>query len=107
MAEEKEQESGFGDLIESEEDCRGCEVKVASICQSCGMPMNSAVDYGGGNEENTCCVHCCQADGSLRSYEEVHHGMVNLFMKTRSLDKVRAEQAARDYMATMPAWIGR
>ena len=105
MAEGKER--SFEESIECEEECESCGVKITSICQSCGMPMNSAADYGGGDEENTCCVHCCCEDGSLKSYEEVHQGMVSLFMKTRGLDKERAEQAARDYMATMPAWIGR
>ncbi|HEY96803.1 MAG TPA: AraC family transcriptional regulator [Dehalococcoidia bacterium] len=103
----EEREPGFQEPIEYEEECENCEVRVAAICQSCGMPMNSAADYGGGNEDNNCCVHCCCEDGSLKSYEEVHQSMISLFMKTRGLDKERAEQAARDYMATMPAWIGR
>jgi len=94
-------------LKENEEECESCEVKSTNICQSCGMPMNSAADYGGGDKENTCCVHCCQADGNLKSYDKVHQGMVSLFMRTRSMDKDRAEQAAKDYMATMPAWVGK
>ena len=90
-----------------EETCESCEVRVTNTCQSCGMPMNSAADYGGGNTENNYCIHCCQPDGSLKSYNEVHEGMVNLFMKTRNLDRNSAGQAAKDYMASMPAWAGR
>ena len=81
--------------------------QVTVYCRSCGMPMESAADYGGGDTENTCCVHCCCDDGSLKNYEEIHRGMADLFMKTRGLDKDRAEQAARDYMETMPAWVKR
>jgi hypothetical protein len=71
------------------------------------MPMKSSSDHGGGDTENTYCVYCCQSDGSLKDYNEVHEGMVNLFMKTRKLDRNSAEQAARDYMASMPAWARR
>lgn len=107
MAEEKGREPGYEESSEGAGECESCGVRVTNICQSCGMPMNSAEEYGGGDTENTCCVHCCCEDGSLKSYDEVHRGMVNLFMNTRGLDKARAEEAARDYMATMPAWIGR
>jgi hypothetical protein len=107
MAEGNGHEPGFKELIECDEECESCEVQVTNCCQSCGMPMNSEADYGGGNTENTCCVHCCRADGSLKSYDEVQQGMASLFMKTRGMDKDSAEQAARDYMATMPAWVGK
>ena len=107
MADGNGHEVGYEGLIESEEECDSCEVKSTNICQSCGMPMNAAADYGGENKENTCCVHCCQPDGSLKSYDEVLRGMASLFMRTRSMDKGRAEQAARDYMATLPAWVGK
>jgi hypothetical protein len=92
---------------EPEETCESCEVRMTNTCQSCGMPMNCAADYGGGNTENNCCIHCCQPDGSLKSYNEVRQGMVTLFMKTRGMDKDRAEQAAKDYLAAMPAWARR
>jgi hypothetical protein len=104
--EEQGQKPGVEEYVECDEECESCEVKLASVCQSCGMPMSSAADYGGGDEENTCCVHCCHEDGSLKDYDEVHQGMVSLFMKTRGMDKESAGQAARDYMATMPAWAG-
>jgi hypothetical protein len=107
MPEGNGHEPSFEELIENQEECENCEVQVTNCCQSCGMPMNSAADYGGGNTENNCCVHCCHTDGSLKSYDDIHAGMVVLFMQTRSLDKESAERAAKDYMATMPAWVGK
>ena len=96
-----------GECNEPEETCESCEVSPTSYCQSCGMPMNSSTDYGGGDTRNACCAHCCHPDGNLKGYDEVREGMVTLFMKTRNLDRNSAEQAARDYMSSMPAWARR
>lgn len=84
--------------------CESCEVPVTANCQSCGMPMMSPGDYGGGDTENNYCAHCCHPDGSLKSYEEVLEGMVGLMMNTQGLDRAAAEGAAREYLSTMPAW---
>jgi hypothetical protein len=92
---------------EPEEICESCEISSTSCCQSCGMPMHSSTDYGGGNTENVYCVHCCQPDGGLKSYDEVLENMVTLFMKTRNLDRTSAEQSARDYLTSLPAWARR
>jgi hypothetical protein len=69
--------------------------------------MMSPGDYGGGDTENNHCVHCCHPDGSLKSYEDVLEGMVGLMMNTQGLERAAAEGAARDYLATMPAWSSR
>ena len=96
---------------QEEEVCESCaccgEECALVVCESCGMPMNSPADHGGGDPDNPCCVHCCQPDGTLKSYEEMLAGMTAFMMKMRGLDEAAAEAAARDYMATMPAWSGR
>ena len=71
------------------------------------MPMMSPENYGGGDAENKYCVYCCRQDGSLKSYEDVLEGMVGLMMNTRGMERAAAEAAAREYLATMPAWSGR
>jgi len=93
--------------LDSAEACEGCEVPVTANCESCGMPMMSPESYGGGDSENSYCVHCCHPDGRLKSYEDVMEGMMGLMMNTRGLGRAAAESAAREYMATMPAWSGR
>ena len=73
-------------------------------CRSCGMPMMSTVDFGGGKEENLYCVHCCHPDGSLKTYEEVLDGMITYMMTNQKLDRDAAGKAAREYLSIMPAW---
>ena len=52
------------------------------------------VDTGGGDPDNPCCVHCCQPDGTLKSYEEMLAGMTAFMMKMRGLDEAAAAAAA-------------
>jgi uncharacterized glyoxalase superfamily protein PhnB len=78
--------------------------KQSKSCLSCGMPMSQPEDFGGGNPESVYCVHCCHADGSLKSRDEVLVGMIGFMMQTQNMDRDTAEIAAKDYMAKMPAW---
>ena len=98
---------GLNESSECDEQCDTCEVRIPKSCQSCGMPMNSPADYGGGNEENSCCVHCTQPDGTLKSYDEIYEGMVFMYINKRNMDRADAESAAKNYLAMMPAWTGR
>ncbi len=86
--------------------CDSCDAPMMSNCLSCGMPMASPGDFGGGNPENKYCVHCCNPDGDLKSYEEVLEGMANFIMQSLNMDKATAGSAAREYMSKMPAWSG-
>ena len=92
---------------EEEELCENCEVYITTNCQSCGMPMTSPAEHGGGNKENLYCVRCCLDDGTLKSFEEVLEGMTGFMMESRGMDQKAAESAARDYLAMMPAWSGQ
>ena len=77
---------------------------TAKNCMSCGMPMTKPEEFGGGNSANIYCVNCSNADGSLKSRQEVYEGMVNFMMASQNMDKKTAEAAAKDYMSQMPAW---
>jgi uncharacterized glyoxalase superfamily protein PhnB len=91
---------------EVDEVCDSCEVYVTTNCLSCGMPMTSPQDHGGGNRENQYCNRCCKPDGTLKSYDEVLAGMASFMMESRKMDKDAAEKAAREYLSMMPAWTG-
>ena len=99
----------FNEPLSEHDGCDGCDscnVPMMSNCLSCGMPMTSPGDSGGGNPENKYCVHCCNPDGSLKSYDEVLNGMANFMMQSRNMDKATAGSAAREYLSKMPAWSG-
>jgi uncharacterized glyoxalase superfamily protein PhnB len=81
--------------------------QTGKACLSCGMPLTKPEDFGGGNPENLYCVHCANPDGSLKSYQAVLAGMTNFMMTNQNMDRESAEQAAREYLAKMPAWCGQ
>jgi len=81
--------------------------KTAKNCLSCGMPMTKPEDFGGENPGNIYCVHCANADGSLKSYDEVFRSMVNFMMMFQKMDGETAEKAIKALMAKMPAWEGK
>jgi len=109
IADLKDEPFGIRDF--TVEDVNGYQLTFNQIvgkkCLSCGMPMSKAEDFGGGNPANVYCVHCANPDGSLKKYEEVYEGMIGFMMSTQNMDRATAEKAAREYMATMPAWQGR
>ena len=81
--------------------------QAVKSCMSCGMPMTKPEDFGGGNPENLYCVYCSNPDGSLKTREEVFEGMVSFMMMSQKVDRKTAEIAAKERMATMPAWSGK
>lgn len=74
------------------------------ICESCGMPMRSKEDFGGGDENNKYCVHCTYENGELKSFEDAFSGMKNFMMRTMGVSEAEAEKGAKEGMAKMPAW---
>ncbi len=85
------------------------------FCAACGMPMETDEDRGGGDSANEWCVHCCNDDGSHKSYDEVLNGMA-MFMLSDACAQAGLEKAesmedalacAKAYMQTMPAWAGQ
>jgi len=73
-------------------------------CESCGMPMSTPEEFGGGDTSSRYCVHCCHPDGTLQSYEQRLVGMAGFMVGTQGLSEDAARGAARAYMAQMPAW---
>jgi uncharacterized glyoxalase superfamily protein PhnB len=73
-------------------------------CRSCGMPMTSPAEHGGGNKENLYCFRCCRSDGTLKNFDEVLEAMTGFMMESRRMYRDAAESAAREYLAMMPAW---
>jgi hypothetical protein len=76
-------------------------------CESCGMPMHEPSDFGGFNPDNLYCRYCTDADGHLKSYEEVLQGFMQFTIKTQGIDPEQARLACTEHMALMPAWKDR
>lgn len=77
---------------------------AVDICQSCGMPMDSPELHGGGSEQNPYCIYCTDAEGHLKSREDVREGMVQFYMDAMGQARADAEAVVDATMAAMPAW---
>ncbi|MBN1366077.1 MAG: hypothetical protein JW976_14835 [Syntrophaceae bacterium] len=75
------------------------------MCESCGMPMREAKEYGGGNPANKYCVYCTDSKGKLKPYDEVLQGMKAFIMQTMGQTEEQALKTAKANMRKMPAWM--
>jgi hypothetical protein len=66
--------------------------------------MQKPEDFGGGRADNTCCVHCCDDSGKLKSREDVKSGMMDLAIRMMGVSREEAEKTVQATMARMPAW---
>jgi len=74
------------------------------ICIACGMPMKETVDFAMGDIEKDYCVHCAKTDGTMQSYEEKLESLTTFIIRTQGLDKLVADNVARNMMVRLPAW---
>lgn len=74
-------------------------------CESCGRPMMSDRERGGGRADNVYCRYCTDSSGALKSYNDVLETLVTRdYMGTNGMGRAQAEVAARNAMMYMPAW---
>lgn len=76
------------------------------LCIACGMPMNQASDFPGGDTGKDYCVHCAHPDGSMQSFEEKKAGMTRFIMDSQGFDEKAAAKIAESAMRKLPAWKG-
>ena len=71
-------------------------------CQSCGMPLTDA------KPGQMYCGYCTDGSGKLKPYEQVLEGTIQgYFMGMKKMPRAEAEKAAKEHLATMPAWMLR
>jgi hypothetical protein len=75
-----------------------------SICITCGMPMEKVEDFACQDLSAKTCIHCTNADGSVKSCEEIFEGGVVFFMQAMSADRDLAEKLVRKNMLQLPYW---
>ncbi|MFX1262755.1 MAG: zinc ribbon domain-containing protein [Promethearchaeota archaeon] len=73
-------------------------------CESCGMTMTKAEEFGGGKLGNKTCVYCSDGEGNLKPRNEVREGMINFWMQRENIDRSTAEKKTDEYMSIQPAW---
>jgi len=79
-------------------------VSTVFACESCGMAMSAPEDHALGDTSNPLCRYCTTETGELQPFEERFERMVQWGIRKQGLARHTAEQRARDYMRTMPAW---
>ncbi len=81
-------------------------------CLSCGMPMHTPQEHGGGDPANDWCVNCCHDDGSRKTREEVLEGWSQWLLSggceaagmPKAADTDEARRRAAEGMAKNSAW---
>lgn len=80
---------------------------MPKFCAACGMPMTKKEDFAGGNENSEFCQFCTNADGSVKTCEEIFEGGVGFFMSQIGEDRKMAEKIVRKNMSMQPYWQGK
>lgn len=80
---------------------------MQKYCEACGMPMSKKEDFAGGDENSKFCLYCVNADGSVKTCEEIFEGGVQFFMSKLGDDRKMAEKATRKNMNMQSYWQGK
>ncbi|HPN96809.1 MAG TPA: zinc ribbon domain-containing protein [Candidatus Moranbacteria bacterium] len=80
---------------------------MQKFCQACGMPLIKKEDFAGGDENSNFCAYCVNADGSVKSCEEIFEGGVQFFISQIGNDRKLAEKITRKNMNGQPYWQGK
>ena len=75
------------------------------FCYSCAAPLDMPFFQG---PVAHYCNQCVDEDGNLKSYEEIHAGVVE-WLKTwqPGIDDAKANERATHYLKAMPAWADK
>lgn len=76
-------------------------------CIACGMPMEKAEDFAGGDVLKDFCAYCANDDGTMKTYDEVLGGVTSFIVTTQGLDENAARETAKSMMSKLPAWSGQ
>ena len=80
---------------------------MEKYCESCGMPLTKKEDFAGGDENAKFCLYCVNAEGSVKSCEEIFDGGVQFFMSQIGGDRQMAEKITRKNMNRQAYWQGK
>ncbi len=75
-----------------------------ATCAACSMPLNAPADHAGGDVNSPFCRFCANADGTVRTGDEIFEGGVQFFMKALGESREMAEKVTRKNMSMLPYW---
>jgi len=73
-------------------------------CATCGMPLTKKEDFSLGDENSQFCLYCTDAEGKVKTCEEIFEGGVQYFMSQIGDDRKLAERITRKNMSQLPYW---
>jgi len=76
-------------------------------CGSCGMPMERPEQFALGDPSSIYCSSCTDANGNLRSYEDIVSMNAQFYVQSQGITPEAARRMAQALLASMPAWKGR
>ncbi len=71
------------------------------------MPMSKKEDFAGGDINSQFCLFCADANGKVKTAEEIFEGGVQFFMSHTGGDRKMAEKATRKNMNRQSYWQGK
>jgi hypothetical protein len=78
-----------------------------ATCAACSMPLSAPADHAGGDVNSPFCRFCANADGTVRTGDEIFEGGVQFFMKALGESREMAEKVTRKNMSMLPYWQGK
>ena len=73
-------------------------------CISCGIPIRLQTEAAGQEENKPYCHLCSNADGLMKSCDDILHGMTQFIVGTQGLDPSVAKDLAVEMMSKLSAW---
>ena len=77
---------------------------MSTNCKSCGKMMTKPEDFSGGDINSQYCSNCTNADGSLKSLDEITLHIANQLIMSQGIDREAATKAARSILSVQPEW---
>jgi hypothetical protein len=71
------------------------------------MPLTKKEDFAGSDEKSNFCRFCVNANGSVKSCEEIFEGGVQFFINQIGGDRQMAERVTRKNMSGLLYWQGK
>ncbi len=77
---------------------------MSANCRSCGKMMTKPEDFSRGDINSQYCSNCTNADGSLKSLDEITLHIANQLIMSQGIDREAATKAARSILSVQPEW---